>query len=168
MESPKIKRKKERISAIELSITNTMAGQQDFEDLLAKHIRFALEKGYEISGKDFFHTHLVVDKKTGEVLGLVGHAHEYDGKRKKNNYILFTSVQCTSQILIGGKTKAGWDLGWDGPPVSPTGSNLYFPAGVEFKILKKGKKCEKDEKELVIKVKINGKTKRVRICYKIV
>ena len=122
---------------------------------------------YEISKKDFYHTHFVIERKTGEIVGLVGHALEFSKKRKAGNYIIFTSVQCFTKLLMGGKEGKQWIFGFDDPEVQALGKDLWFPADAKFG-KKKGKKCKADEKELEIEVKQKGgKTKKVKICYKV-
>ena len=65
--------------------------------------------------------------------------------------------------------KDGWKTGFEDPLVQPPGTDRRFPIDAKFGIPKKGKKCAKDEKELIIEVKLKGgkRKRKIRICHKI-
>ena len=125
---------------------------------------------------DYFHFHPVFvtskGKRQGSFLGVLGHAHEYDGKRtaNPNNFNIWTGIDLSSEYVIipGPNGKYGLerkDL-----------ENLLRNKGVlgnnestgmlqvNFRCLEEGKQCDKDER--TIKVTLADGTVKT-LCYQI-
>ena len=171
------------IQAAEAKVANWLESSGVF----AAQVRFALSQGHQLTyakgsngalaaKADYFHFHTIFVtskcKRQGTFLGVLGHAHEYDGGRigKPNNFNIWTGIDLSSEYVA-----TPGPNGEDGLRREAL-ENLLRNKGVlgkkestgmlqvNFRCLEEGKKCAADERTITVKL-ADGTEKT--LCYQI-
>ena len=155
--------------------------------VFAAQVRFALSNGHQLTtakgsdgalkaNADYFHFHPVFvtskGKRQGTFLGVLGHAHEYDGLRssKPNNFNIWTGVDLSSEYVPTPGPNGEYGLGRDDLEKFLRNKGLLRKnestgmLQVNFRCLEEGKKCDADER--TIKVTVADGTEKT-LCYQI-
>ena len=171
------------IQAAEAKVANWLESSGVF----AAQVRFALSQGHQLTNAkgsngalaakaDYFHFHPIFvtskGKRQGTFLGVLGHAHEYDGGRtgKPNNFNIWTGIDLSSEYVATPGPNGEDGLGREAL------ENLLRNKGVlgkkestgmlqvNFRCLEEGKKCDADERTITVKL-ADGTEKT--LCYQI-
>ena len=155
--------------------------------VFAAQVRFALSKGHQLTNAkgsdgalgakaDYFHFHPIFvtskGKRQGTFLGVLGHAHEYDGLRtiKPNNFNIWTGVDLSSEYVATPGPNGKDGLGREDLEKFLRNKGLLRKnestgmLQVNFRCLEEDKKCAADERTITVKL-ADGTEKT--LCYQI-